>query len=155
MYDSLVKLAERLNKGPISEELKDELYSVAMSAGPVTPFEAMPETIFEQLMGEDFQSTMGMPIPASLHNSGAIDSETNHEFTRDNACNYFQPSEICALDGRICLYDTATFPTCPRYKEAFSNGVPGLDGQKPTMPPVDEIPKDPTYNQPPFNNHLQ
>jgi hypothetical protein len=64
------------------------------------------------------------------------DNDTNIQMSRDNACPYFiKKSEMCLLDGRICLYDTSTFPACSRYAEGVSKHVPGIDGKEPEAMP--------------------
>jgi hypothetical protein len=148
----LIKLAEEINGGPLSEDVLNEIQKVEINES-ITPLENLPESAVRLILGESFDSTMGMPIPASLANAGnAYDTEVNHEFTKDNACSYFQKNELCALDGRICLYDSETFRVCLRYKEGYTRGIPGLDGAKPAVPPQSEMPRDAEQDKLPFNH---
>lgn len=157
MFERLLELAEQLNEGPVDDSIANDLHVASLGNHEgKTPFEIFPESVAKKLLGEAWDTTSGMPLPASLGNSGtAYDGDVTHEFTRDNACPYYQKNELCGLDGRLCLYDTETFPVCPRYKEGFTRGIPGLDGNKPSVTPQHELPKDPVSDQPPFNNHIR
>jgi hypothetical protein len=143
-HEDLIKLAEQINCSPLTEETKKLIYSAEID---------QTKSVFENLP-ESFDSVMGMPIPATLANAGkAYDGEITHDFKKENQCPYFQgKNELCGLDGRICLYDTETYPVCVKYKEGFGRQIPGLNGKRPTVPPVSELPKDPATNQPPFTN---
>ncbi len=66
--------------------------------------------------------------------------DTDQQFSKENECPYFlEKSELCFLDGRICLYDTATFPVCRRYKAGAERRLPGPDGETPTVPPISSL----------------
>ena len=147
-HEDLLALAERINCGPLTEDTKSLIYRVEIDQSK-SPFSNLPDSLVES-----WDSTMGMPIPAALGNAGkAFDGEVTHQFSKDNACPYFQgKNELCGLDGRICLYDSASFPVCPKYKEGFTRGLPGFDGKKPSVQPASEMPKDPATQQPPFVN---
>lgn len=148
--EDLLKLAEEINCGPLTEALRSCIYEVEIDQSK-SAFENLPDVV----LGEAYDSTMGMPIPAALANAGsAYNAEVTHKFKRENKCPYFQKTELCALDGRLCLYDTETFPVCPRYKEGFTRGIPGLDGNKPGVQPSSEMPRDPVADQLPFANQF-
>jgi hypothetical protein len=79
--------------------------------------------------------------------------DTTHQFSRENACPYFMgKSELCFLDGRICLYDTETFPVCRRYKEGAERRLPGPTGAIPEIPPVANLDTLKGENPDPFVN---
>ena len=158
IYGQLVELAKDLCEGPVPVDIYYLLAEVVDSPtfDPTkTAFDLFPDKAARQLLGESYDSVMGMNLPAQLLNAGAAyNGEMTHDFKKDNACSYFQKNELCALDGRICLYDTETFPVCPRYKEGYTRNILGLDGQKPSVPPVSEMPKPPDADQLPIKSGI-
>jgi hypothetical protein len=152
LYLALVALAEEINGGPVDEGVKDILKTAAeVAEDGLSPFEAMPVAALKEILGESFDSTMGYWIPAALSNGGMFDNEFNHKFTPDNECPYFLKSELCALDGRICPYDTETYPVCNRYKEGHTRNLEGPDGRKPEVSPKQSVPRDPNTQQSPLS----
>lgn len=159
LYDDLLALVEELNEGPVSDDIKaliEDVINEAEVDEDTTAFDLLPESLAQQILGEGYDSIMGSNIPAQLMNAGAAyNGEITHDFKTQNKCPYFQKNELCALDGRVCLYDTETFPVCPRYKEGHTRGIPGLNGQSPQVTPQTELPRNPQSDMLPFNTGIK
>jgi hypothetical protein len=153
LYEALLKVLQEITETEIPKAVRKQLKQIAEdNAGTAkAPLELIPYSLLKDVLGESFDSTLHNFLPVSLSNSGVLTNpELTHEFNSKNACPYFQPTELCGLDGRICLYDTETYPVCPRYREGFNRKTPGFNGKPPVEPPRSALDKPKDQEDSPF-----
>lgn len=132
-----VTLKERLRL--VAEEAVDDFYERKVSSKNL-----VKEAITQELVLLE----TGMSNPNNLNplgNKGILTDRGNmsHVFKKQNICPYFLDKfELCALDGRICPYDSETYMICKRYKEGIDKQIPGKNGKVPVVAPTMELPDD-------------
>ena len=153
LYEALIKVLEEITESPIPKGVKKTLKQIAEenTGTKKAPLELLPYSVLKDVLGESFDSTLHNFLPVSLNNGGLLtDPEMTHDFSPKNICPYFQPTELCGLDGRICLYDTETYTVCPRYREGFNRKTPGFKGKPPVEPPRSALDKPKDQEDSPF-----
>ena len=128
---------EITGKGELPPNVARTLYEISLARSNSTkdPLEMIPVAMLSDVM-ESFDMAGHYPIPVNIGNGGELtDKDLSISFSKKNRCGYFRPdTEICGLDGRLCLYDTQSFQYCPRYKEGINKKTPGYNGKVPEDP---------------------
>lgn len=145
------KAIEMLGEEYVTPELRDRLCSSAdlyvedYQNKLISVDALMREALYAEIhrLEEYDQSALGTVKQNPLGNRGILttSSQQTREFKRDNVCPYFLDKfELCALDGRLCPYDSETYLVCKRYKEGMDKKIPGKSGKVPDEPPISELP---------------
>lgn len=151
LYEILVgKAVDILGDDYVSPELKQALNILAeqsledYSAKAISAGALVREAVCQEIARlEEIDLSMFGNARNPLGNKGPLvdKGDTDHEFKKDNICPYFLDKfELCALDGRLCPYDSETYLVCKRYKEGMDKKIPGKNGQVPDIAPTSSLP---------------